>query len=292
MHDEPRFGPAGAPQWFKELRAPTSDLPHLLQEEDLNALEYEAVRWGCTPQIKQGDAERLGKNARKSDVWLTIHGSYYVNLLSKKETLEASKRRLIACAVAAKWMNAHTIVFHTGYYTKKQSHKKDLQNCIEALKGILETMQSMNIQANLGPETAGKLAQLGSLGEILTICEEVEQTQPVIDWAHLHARQRGGLRDANDFQRIVESIENRLGTKTVRNLHCHFSHVEYTFRGERRHHSLNAHRYGPKFESLADVIINNNLHPVVISESPLLDVDAKKMRNIIYQKRRTSFIIR
>jgi deoxyribonuclease-4 len=292
MPDKPRFGPAGIPYWFTELKTPTSELPRLLQEEGLDALEYEAVRWGQKPQIKQEEAEKLGANAKKHDVWLTMHGSYYINLLSNKETLEASKKRLIACATAAQWMEAHTIVFHPGYYTQKQSHKKDLQSCIKALKEIAETMQSMNIKANLGPETSGKLAQLGSLEEILSICENVEQTQPVIDWAHLHARQRGSFRTMNDFQQVVEKIEKRLGTTVAKNLHCHFSLVEYTFRGERRHHPLDTPGYGPKFEALAEVIVKQDLTPVIISESPLLDVDAKKMRDIVYQKMEKPAILR
>ena len=284
MPDRPRFGPAGIPYWFKEKKEPTSELPRFLQEEGLDALEYEAVRWGQKPQIKQEEAEKLGKNAEKHDVWLTVHASYYVNLLSSNETLEASKNRLIASATAAQWMNAHTIVFHPGYYSHRHSHKKDLQECIKALKEVTETMQSRGIEANLGPETSGKLAQLGSLEEILTICENVEQTQPVIDWAHLHARQRGSLRIPNDFRQIIGKIEKSLGTKAAKNLHCHFSLVEYTFRGERRHHPFDTPGYGPRFEALAETIVDLDLKPVIISETPLLDEDAKKMRDIVYKK--------
>jgi deoxyribonuclease-4 len=292
MADRPRFGPAGIPYWFKELKAPTSELPRFLKEQGLDALEYEAVRWGQKPQIKQEEAEKLGKNAERHDVWLTMHGSYYINLLSEKEILEASKKRLLACAIAAQWMKAHTIVFHLGYYSQKQSHRKDLQNCIKTLKEIEEAMHSMNIKVALGPETSGKLAQLGSLEEILTICENVEQTQPVVDWAHLHARGRGNLRAANDFEQIVEKIENRLGTTAAKNLHCHFSLIEYTFRGERRHHSLDTLGYGPKFELLAEVVANLGLKPVIISETPLPSEDAKKMRDIVYQKLKNVNVLR
>lgn len=292
MPDRPRFGPAGIPFWFKELKASTSELPRLLKEQGLDTLEYGAVRWGQKPQIKQEEAEKLGKNAEKHDVWLTIHGSYYINLLSDKGTLEASKKRLIACATAAQWMKAHTMVFHPGYYSQKQSHKKDLQNCIKTLKEIAETMQSMNIKVNLGPETSGKLAQLGSLEEILTICENVEQTQPVIDWAHIHARGRGNLRAANDFEQVVEKIENRLGTTAAKNLHCHFSLIEYTFRGERRHHHLGTPGYGPKFELLAGVIVNLGLKPVIVSETSLPGEDAKKMRYIFFQKLKSASVLR
>ncbi len=292
MPDRPRFGPAGIPPRFKEQKAPTSQLPQFLKQEGLDALEYEAVRWGQKPQISQEEAGKLGVNAEKNDVWLTMHGSYYINLLSDQEIIEASKRRLIACATAARWMKAHTITFHLGYYSQKQSHRKDLQTCVKALEEVIETMRSMGIKANLGPETSGKLSQLGTLDEILTICESIEQTQPVVDWAHLHAIQRGSLRTAHDFQQVIEKIEKRLGTKVAQNLHCHFSYVEYTFRGERRHHSLDTPGYGPKFEALAEVIAKLELKPAIISETPLLDEDAKKMRDIYYQKLKSLQLLR
>ena len=47
-----------------------------------------------------------------------MHGSYFINLSGKKEVVEASKRRLIACATAADWMGAYVVVFHTGFYGK------------------------------------------------------------------------------------------------------------------------------------------------------------------------------
>lgn len=284
MADRPRFGPAGIPSAFKELKAPTSELPRFLQREGLDALEYEAVRWGQAPQMKREEAEKLGANAAKHDVWLSLHASYYINLLSIKKTRDASIRRLLACATAAGWMQAHTITFHPGYYSQRQSHAKDLQDCIATLDAVVDTMQSMGIEAQLGPETSGKLAQLGSLDETLTICESVDHTQPVIDWAHLHARRRGNLRTVTDFRRVFEAIENRLGSKTAKNLHCHFSLVEYGYRGERRHHPLNTPGYGPKFDLLADAIASLDLTPVIISESPLLDKDARQMRDIVHRK--------
>jgi deoxyribonuclease-4 len=284
MLDRPRFGPAGMPYDFRQTRKPISELPCFLHAENLDALEYEAVRWGQKPQISQEEAERFGTNAEKHDVWLSMHGSYYINLLGNRETVEASKGRLLACATAAQWMKARTLVFHAGYFTQTQSHRSDLQNCIRSLKEVVEKMQNMGIRTRLGPETSGKLSQLGSLDEVLAICESVEQAQPVIDWAHLHARLRGDLRDVNDFQQVVEKVEKRLGAQAAKNLHCHFSLVEYTFRGERRHHPLGAPGYGPRFEPLAEVIAHFGLCPVIISESPLLDEDAKRMRDIVYQK--------
>jgi deoxyribonuclease-4 len=281
MTDHPRFGPSGIPPLFKVLGAQLPDVPALLREEGLDAFEYQAVRWGQKPQMKQEDAEKLGAKARKNDVLLSLHGSYYVNLCGKKEVVEASKRRLIACATAADWMGAYVMVFHMGFYGRVEKSYA-FRNCVNALKEISEVMNSLGIrEVKLGPETMGRVFQVGSLDEILTICEEIEQTQLVIDWSHLHARHQGRFRKVDDFRAVVEEVERRLGTEAARNMHCHFSKIEYTDKGERRHHILDEARYGPDFHMLAEVIADFNMRPVVICETPLLDVDAVKMRETL-----------
>ena len=281
MSDHPRFGPAGVPPLFRVLGARLSDVPGLLREEGLDAFEYQAVRWGQKPQMKQEDAEKLGAEARENDVLLSLHGSYYVNLCGKKEVVEASKRRLIACATAADWMGAYVVVFHMGFYGRVEKSYA-FRNCVNALKDIIEAMSSLGIRkVKLGPETMGRIFQLGTLDEVLTICEEVEQTQLVIDWGHLHARHRGLFRKIDDFRAVIEQVEKRLGTQVVRNMHCHFTKIEFTDKGERRHHILDEPKYGPDFRMLAEVIAEFNLRPVIICETPLLDVDAVKMRDTL-----------
>ncbi len=280
MADRPRFGPAGVPTIFKLMGVHLSDVPRLLREEELDAFEYEAVRWGQKPQMKQQDAEALGSEARKNDVMLSMHGSYYVNLGGKNDVVEASKRRLIACATAAHWMGAYVVVFHTGFYGRwDQSYV--FKNCVQALKDVVQIMKSTGIKdVKLGPETMGKPSQVGSLPEILSICEQVEQTQLVIDWSHLHARHQGKFRKPQDFREIAENVEQRLGTEAARNMHCHFSKIQYTDKGEKRHHTLDEPRYGPDFQMLAEVIADFKLRPVIIAETEVQDVDAMRMKRI------------
>ena len=284
MADHPRFGPAGVPPSFRFMKAALADVPRLLQEEGLDAFEYEAVRWGKKPQIRKEDAEELGLAAEKNDVWLSVHGSYFINFCGRKEILEASKRRLIACAIAAKWMNARVVVFHPGFYGEK-SPKQAFGTCLKALQETVETIQSEGIKdVKMGPETMGRLYQLGSLDEILELCEMVEQTQLVIDWSHLHARDQGRFRTVDDFRKVVEDIEAKLGAEAAKNMHCHFTKIEFTSKGEKRHHTLEETRFGPQFEMLAKVISEFRLKPVIISESPILDIDAARMRDILQKE--------
>ena len=278
MADRPRFGPAGVPPFFRDLGAELRDVPLLLREEGLDAFEYQASRWGQVPQMKQESARELGNEAKKHDVLLSVHGSYFINLAGTREVVEASKRRLIACATGAHWMDAYVVVFHLGYYGEA-GRVRAFKECTKALRDAVGTMRELGLgNVKLGPETMGKHLQVGSLEEVLTLCETVEGTQLVIDWGHLHARSGGRLQTAEDFRSVVEEAEERLGNEAARNMHCHFSKIEFTKHGERRHHVLDEKRFGPNFDSLAKVIADFKLHPVVICETPLLDVDARKMR--------------
>jgi deoxyribonuclease-4 len=284
MADRPRFGPAGVPPAFRAMKAALADVPRLLREEGLDAFEYQAVRWGAKPQIKMEEAEKLGLESKHNDVLLSLHGSYFVNLCGGKEVVEPSKQRLIGCATAAEWMNAYVVVFHPGFYGKRPQGEV-FKNCKEALKEVVEAMQPLGVKnVKMGPETMGKPSQFGSLDEVLGLCEDVEQTQPVIDWAHLHARDRGRFRTVDDFRKVVEEIENRLGTEAVTGMHCHFTRVEFTDKGEKRHHTMDEADYGPDFAMLAKVIAEFKLKPVIISESPIIDIDAMKMRDILQKE--------
>jgi deoxyribonuclease-4 len=262
------------------MKATLADVPKLLRVEGLDALEYQAVYWGAKPQIQKENAERFGSEARKNDVWLTMHGSYFINLCGEKRVVDASSKRLIACATAAEWMNAHAVVFHAGFYGRK-ARQEACRECLEALRRVVATLKGLGIRdVKLGVETMGRPYQLGSLDDVLGICEEVEQTQLAIDWSHLHARDHGRFRTVDDFRKVVMEIERRLGTEAVRNMHCHFTAIEFGDKGERRHRTLEEARYGPDFALLARVMVEFKLRPVVICETPLLDIDAMKMRDM------------
>jgi deoxyribonuclease IV len=277
MAEQTRFGPAGVPPMFRLMGAGTSDVPRLLRAEGLDAFEYEAVQWGQKPQIKQENARQLREEAKKNDVLLSMHGSYYVNLSGKKEVVEASKRRLLAAATAADWMGAYVLVFHTGFYglfDKEFAFK----TCVDALKEISAEMRSLGLKVKLGPESMGRKFQVGSLEEIIAINEQVEGTQLVLDWGHLHARELGRFKKVEDMRVIAEKVEEHLGTEALRAMHCHFSAIEFNLQGEKQHHTLDEKRYGPDFRMLAEVIADFQMHPTMICESPILDIDARKMQ--------------
>ncbi len=281
MADHPRFGPAGMPPGFKILKQPVTEAPKYLHSEGLDSFEYQMVRWGPMPQIRQERAIQLSKNAIEEDVWLTAHGSYFINLTSNNvETLEASKKRLLACVTGANWMGAHIVVFHPGSLSGRP-RKEVFETCAKAMEEVVESMRFLGItKVHLAPEVMGRPAQFGSVEEVLGLCERVDLTEPNVDWAHLHARERGRLKRIEDVRKVMDEIEKTLGTNALKNLHCHYSHIEFTDKGEKRHHNLDRVEYGPDFKFLARLIAERGLKPVIVCETPNLDIDAQKLRDM------------
>ena len=50
-------------------------------------------------------------------------------------------------------------------------------------------------------------------------------------------------------------------------MHCHFSKIEYTDAGEKRHLTFEDATYGPDFEPLAEALVRDGLCPRIICES-------------------------
>ena len=272
---KPRFGPAGKPHGFK---GKSVDIPVYLHKEGLEAFEYQAVRM---VKIGEEDAGALGLKARDFDVWLSLHSPYAINLCGNREVVEASKRRLLASLKASYWMGARIAVFHPGFYGRLSS-KEAVKACAKAMEEVLEEAKAEGVRGvYLGPETTGKVRQVGSIDEVIELCESVDSAKPVVDWAHIHARGMGSIKGKDDYLKIMEAIERRLGSEALKSLHCHYTPVEFGRGGEVRHRCMDEVGYGPSFNFLAEIIAEQGLSPVIISESPLLDVDSLKMKEIV-----------
>ena len=67
----------------------------------------------------------------------------------------------------------------------------------------------------------------------------------------------------------------------MRGMHVHFSHQEYTEKGERKHLTFEDTIYGPFFEPLSKEIVNRGMYPVIVCESrDVMAEDAAKMKEI------------
>ena len=82
-------------------------------------------------------------------------------------------------------------------------------------------------------------------------------------------RERGRRQfpDRDSYRRVFHTIADRLGAEYATHLHCHFSKIEFTDAGEKRHVTFEDTVYGPAFEPLMEAIITDGLCPRIICES-------------------------
>jgi len=261
-----KFGPAGnSDSFYEEGKKTTLDVPRWLFDKGLNAYEYQCTRG---VRITQAFAQALQVQAARFNIALSIHAPYYINLASTDPILqEKSKHHLTKSLTAAKWMGATRVVFHPGS-ASKLPRTDALHSALKLLDSFLKDLDPELLEnCDLCPETMGKRNQLGNLEEVLELCKIHPRLKPAVDFGHLHALGAGCLNEEKDFEKVLEKIDRVLGAETVEKLHVHFSPVEYTGAGERKHCTLKEKEYGPDFYPLARVLKKNSLTPTIICES-------------------------
>ncbi|AUS96153.1 endonuclease IV [Clostridium thermosuccinogenes] len=275
-----RFGPSGNSDSFYEQGYKSSvDMPEWLANMGLSAYEYQCSRG---VNISESTARKLGENAWAKDIFLSVHAPYYINMASEeKEKREKSIGYVLDTLMAAKWMGAKRVVIHTGS-VGKGNRDRAFKTAVSTLLETIRQADAMGYgDITLCPEVLGKMNQLGSLEEILEMCKLDERLIPTIDFGHLHARGLGALNSIDDFEKVIITIENAIGYDRLKNLHCHFSRVEFTAGGEKKHWRIFDDQYGPEFEYLAEVLIKKAMEPVIICESRnYMAEDALELKNI------------
>ena len=239
----------------------------------LEAMEVEFVRG---VRMKEHFAKKVKLASDKFDIRLSVHAPYYINLASnEKEKLEASKKRILASARIGNLMNARIIVIHPGFYmenTKEETYET-MENSLSEIREILD---SENNNIILGIETMGRQKQFGTLNEVINLSLDIEKTLPVIDFGHIHARGSGCLKTQDDFAEIFNKIEDVIGKI---HLHSHLSGVFYKGGNERHHLPIDSNE--PDYSLLAREIAERKGDITVISESPNIEADALKFKEMV-----------
>jgi len=137
----------------------------------------------------------------------------------------------------------------------------------QTLAKAVALRQSEGLKAIICPETMGKINQLGTLDEVLELCTLDDEMLPCVDFGHLNARTHGEIKTIDDYAAMLDKIENTLGHDRLSQMHIHFSKIEYTNSGERRHLTFADEIYGPQYEPLCELLAKRNLNCTVICES-------------------------
>lgn len=247
-----KFGPAGnSKSFFEKGYKHALDVPDYLNEMGLDAFEYQC---GRGVNIGEEKARQLGEKAAKSGISLSLHAPYYISMSSIDEEKRLNSiNYILASARAADAMGADRIIVHTGS-CGKISREEALKLAKDTMKLSLEALDRENLgHIHICPETMGKVNQLGTLDEVLSLCELDKRLIPCIDFGHLNARDLGFFKSFSDYESVFCAIGERLGEERLKSFHSHFSKIEYTAGGERRHLTFADTVYGPDFEPVMEL---------------------------------------
>ncbi len=259
-----KFGPGGNSESFKAAGySSTLDAPAWVALQGLDAYEYEAGN-GLSASPKMLRA--IGEEARKNNIKMSFHAPYFISLSGIDPEKRLKSVGYIKQSLdAAHNLGANVIVVHTGS-AAKITRDEAMRLAADTLAHTLAEVDTYGVK--IGLETMGKKNQLGTLDEVLELCRMDSAFVPVVDFGHLNARDCGGVfKSADDYLRVFDKIDRCLGSDIAKNLHCHFSKIEWTDAGEKRHLTFADEIYGPDFEPLAEIIARENLTPTIICES-------------------------
>ena len=275
-----KFGSAGNPDdFYSEGYKASEQMPAWLSGKGLNAYEYQCSRG---VNIREETARSIGRQASLYQISLSVHAPYYISLATEDESTAANtEQHLLKSLEAAAWMGAERVVFHIGGVGGKNKNRREaVERAKKRLAAILDKAAARQLDSVLlCPETMGKQNQIGTLAEVLEFCQLSNQLLPAVDFGHLHAVTLGAYTKKEEFEQAFDQIAERLGEKTAANIHAHFSRIEFTKAGEKRHWTFEDD-YGPPHEPLLEIIAQRGYTPRVICESAGTQAkDAKIMQD-------------
>ncbi|MDD4080399.1 MAG: TIM barrel protein [Eubacteriales bacterium] len=261
------FGPGGNSESFYAQGHKRTVETFAWQKEQfgLKAFEYS---FGRGINVSDAAAREIGQAARDSGVTLSVHAPYYINLASNMpETREKSIGYIRYSARLLRLMGGRRLVVHPGS-PLKQPREEALARCVQALRQARAALlEDGNGEVALALETMGRPSQIGTLEEILDFVLLDASFLPCVDFAHLHAASGGALKQEKDFAAVLDRTEARLGYERARQMHIHFSKVEYGPKGELRHRLFSDEGFGPDFHPLIRLLVRRDYRAIIICES-------------------------
>lgn len=258
------FGPGGnSDSFYAEGYKSTLQAPAWIKNRGLDAFEYEAGN-GLT--AGEASLRAVGEAAREAGILMSLHAPYFISLSGVDPEKRLKSITYIEKSLwAAELLGADTVVIHSGS-AAKISREEAMRLSCDTLTRVAEAVGKTPIR--LGIETMGKVNQLGTLDEVIEQCRVAPIFAPVVDFGHLNARAIGeAFPDVDSYRRVFDRIACTLGDEYAKHLHCHFSKIEYTQAGEKKHLTFADGVFGPRFEPLAEAILREGVSPCIICES-------------------------
>lgn len=278
-----KFGPAGNCETFYEAGYKRSvQAPAWLKSIGLTAYEYS---FGKGIILSDETALAIGEQAKLNGIEISVHAPYFINFASiNDEQIEKSYNYVLNSLHKLRLLGGRRLVVHVA-----SNGKLERAQAVELAKEKLIILNQKLIENGFDDmliclETLGKPAQIGDYQEIAEFCKLSPLYYPALDFGHINALSGGGLKTMADYEKVISYMLKNVGEEKTKNMHVHFSKIEYGAKGEIKHLTLEDTIYGPEFLPLAKVIKKYGLTPFIICESKgVMAHDALILKDI-YEK--------
>ena len=275
-----KFGPSGNSESFYAMGYKhTEQAAKYVKDFGLDCFEYS---FGRGVNMSEGKAVSIGEAFAAENIEISVHAPYFINFANPSdEAAQKSYGYVLDSAKYTKLFGGKRVVFHPAAQGKA-ARADAVALTAERLK-VLRDYIYMNGYEDMYfcPEVMGKLAQIGTLEEVVQLCKTDPVFVPCIDFGHLNAREQGSLKTVDDYKTRLEYMIGELGFERVKNFHVHFSKIMYGGKGEIKHLTFADDVYGPEFEPLAVALKELKLEPYIVSESDGTQAeDARTMKEI------------
>ena len=169
-----------------------------------------------------GDLLKIKEIAQKFNIELALH---------LPELPEDPDETLKVFCNICNIMDCRTLIINPNIY-KNMPQDQSVRLTVYKINEIMTNLRS---QVKIGIETTGKISEVGSLEQVVDIVKRTQGTEPILNWAHIHARGAGALRTEDDFRRVLSHVTNEVGRAWLEDAYFLFSGVSYGPSGEIRH---------------------------------------------------------
>jgi hypothetical protein len=169
-----------------------------------------------------GDLLKIRDIANKFNIELALH---YPSLPDQPDEILKTFGKI------ASIMDCRTFIIQPTFY-RNMPQDQALRLVVYKINEIVSDMRT-NIK--IGIETTGKIGELGSLENVIDIVKRTRNTEPIVNWANIHARGSGALRTEDDFRRVFDKVRADVGQSWLGNAYFLFSGVLYGPSGKIRH---------------------------------------------------------
>lgn len=275
-----KFGPSGNSESFYAAGySHTEESALFVRERGLDCFEYS---FGRGVRMSEDKAISIGEAFRAQNVEISAHAPYFVNFANPDDEMAAkSYGYVLDSAKVLRLMGGERVVFHPAAQGKAE-REEAVQKTEDRLKVLCDYIYLNGLQdMKFCPETMGKLAQIGTIEEIVRFCLIDSVYTPCVDFGHVNAREQGSLKTVEDYKTRLEYMIEKLGFERMKHFHVHFSKIMYSAKGEIKHLTFEDEIYGPEFYPLAVVLNELRLEPYIVSESAGTQIeDAAEMKRV------------